>query len=162
LASKRCYILGLITSLICFASLLQVRALADDLDQFTGSDYKGTEFKATSFKDKSLDKEDFAETLSKSGHGAKKIELEVDKAEHEKRRDNGIAPGEGEEAGDVVGERRSFLKQEKLEPVHELPGDWVPGKIDLTSNGGFALGPFNGTPVPYELNGHVDLERGKP
>lgn len=38
----------------------------------------------------------------------------------------------------------------------------VPDKIDPTSSGGFGTSPDNGAPVPYNLNGHVDIERGRP
>jgi hypothetical protein len=38
----------------------------------------------------------------------------------------------------------------------------VPDKIDLTANGGFEISPDNGSPVPYRLNGHIDIQRGRP
>ncbi len=46
--------------------------------------------------------------------------------------------------------------------VIEITGDWVPDKLDPTSNGGFTIAPDNGSPVPYKLNGHVDIQRGRP
>lgn len=49
-----------------------------------------------------------------------------------------------------------------IRPLELSPGDWVPGKLDPISNGGFATPPDNGSPVPYSLNGHVDLEKKLP
>lgn len=46
--------------------------------------------------------------------------------------------------------------------IQDLPGDWVPDKLDPIDNGGFAVSPDNGSPVPYRLNGHVDLQRVLP
>jgi hypothetical protein len=46
--------------------------------------------------------------------------------------------------------------------IIEITGDWVPDKLDPTSNGGFTIAPDNGSPVPYKLNGHVDIQRGRP
>lgn len=46
--------------------------------------------------------------------------------------------------------------------VIEITGDWVPDKLDPLSNGGFTIAPDNGSPVPYKLNGHVDIQRGRP
>ena len=46
--------------------------------------------------------------------------------------------------------------------IIEVTGDWVPDKLDPTSNGGFTIAPDNGSPVPYKLNGHVDIQRGRP
>lgn len=42
------------------------------------------------------------------------------------------------------------------------PNHWVPDKLDPLDNGGFTTAPDNGSPVPYRLNGHVDLERDLP
>ncbi|MFA6208321.1 MAG: hypothetical protein WC714_02750 [Candidatus Obscuribacterales bacterium] len=46
--------------------------------------------------------------------------------------------------------------------VIEVTGDWVPDKLDPINNGGFTIAPDNGSPVPYKLNGHVDIQRGRP
>lgn len=49
-----------------------------------------------------------------------------------------------------------------ISPVRNLLLDWVPDKMDPLQNGGFSTSPDNGAPVPYRLNGHVDMERGRP
>jgi hypothetical protein len=40
--------------------------------------------------------------------------------------------------------------------------DWVPSKPDPVDNGGFSIYPDNGSPVPYKLNGHIDIQRKLP
>ncbi|CAN5507955.1 hypothetical protein BH11CYA1_BH11CYA1_14280 [soil metagenome] len=47
-------------------------------------------------------------------------------------------------------------------PIIEVTGDWVPDKLDPINNGGFTIAPDNGSPVPFKLNGHVDIQRGRP
>ncbi len=63
-------------------------------------------------------------------------------------------------------DERDDLKRRDLAklagPVREVTGDWVPSKLDPLSNGGFTIAPDNGSPVPYKLNGHVDIQRGRP
>lgn len=54
------------------------------------------------------------------------------------------------------------LEWEKLIKVRYDLHDWVPDKVDPTSNGGFGLSKDNGRPVPYRLNGHLDIERKLP
>lgn len=49
-----------------------------------------------------------------------------------------------------------------MSPVPGMFHDWVPDKVDPLQNGGFTIAPDNGSPVPYHLNGHPDLERGLP
>jgi hypothetical protein len=51
---------------------------------------------------------------------------------------------------------------DKVQPVANNLLDWVPGDFDPLNNGGFTLAPFNGSPVPYRLNGHLNAERGYP
>jgi hypothetical protein len=47
-------------------------------------------------------------------------------------------------------------------PPQVKPNDWLPSGVDPLWNGGFTTPPDNGAPVPYHLNGHVDIERGRP
>lgn len=56
------------------------------------------------------------------------------------------------------------VQEEKLQErlshrEHEMAGDWLPSPLDPIVNGGFAIEEDNGAPVPYKLNGHVDLQR---
>jgi hypothetical protein len=54
------------------------------------------------------------------------------------------------------------LEWRKLTEVRDQFDDWVPSKPDPSSNGGFTIYPDNGSPVPYKLNGHVDIQRKLP
>jgi hypothetical protein len=51
---------------------------------------------------------------------------------------------------------------QKLSEAHDLLGDWVPSRPDRESNGGFGTNIGNGRPVPYKLNGHIEIERKLP
>jgi len=53
-------------------------------------------------------------------------------------------------------------KVSKLMAVHDQLGDWVPSKPDPLQNGGFGISIGNGRPVPYKLNGHINIERKLP
>ncbi len=67
--------------------------------------------------------------------------------------------------GDDLDERDDLKRRDLAKlaaPVREVTGDWVPSKLDPDSNGGFTIAPDNGSPVPYKLNGHVDIQRGRP
>jgi hypothetical protein len=84
------------------------------------------------------------------------------KAPNHLRDDDSDEKNENDAHSDKQKDRRK--KEEKLlkKPVFVSPNDWVPDKLDPLNNGGFATSPDNGSPVPYRLNGHVDLERGRP
>lgn len=56
-------------------------------------------------------------------------------------------------------------RREMKDLTKEIPGmlhDWVPGKVDRLHNGGFTKAADNGFPVPYRLNGHLDIQRKLP
>ncbi|MBU6451210.1 MAG: hypothetical protein KGS72_05505 [Cyanobacteria bacterium REEB67] len=89
-----------------------------------------------------------------------------------------------DQAGDdrLYAEKKNFLDREKdreqIERRQEMnydelielyappppvgPNHWVPDKLDPIQTGAFTTSPDNGSPVPYRLNGHVDLERSTP
>lgn len=132
--------------------------------------YDGSEYNASSFKDTLFEKQDYKELrstgsslrpLSKEGGGdllGDSHGLSLKKRQNDK----GVVPaGEGNrpEGAKNSGKVNQF---ESIGPVEDLPGDWVPNKIDLASNGGFGTIPDNGSPVPYTLNGHIEIERGRP
>lgn len=61
-------------------------------------------------------------------------------------------------------DRKGDMKAVK-ELTKTIPGilhDWVPSKVDRLHNGGFGIEPDNGFPVPYRLNGHLDIQRKLP
>lgn len=47
-------------------------------------------------------------------------------------------------------------------PVPGMLQDWVPDRVNRLHNGAFEKEPDNGFPVPYRLNGHLDIERKRP
>ncbi len=53
-----------------------------------------------------------------------------------------------------------------MDVLERLPSgglvDWVPSPVDPTDNGGFGAAPDNGFPVPYTLNGWVEIQRKYP
>jgi hypothetical protein len=91
---------------------------------------------------------------------------DFDKNDYRQIEERGDKMGISKEVKDDVSHRanRDQDKDQKKvsEPVHELAGDWVPDKIDATNNGGFGVAPDNGAPLPYNLNGHIDLQRERP
>jgi hypothetical protein len=123
-------------------------------------DYSGAEYNPSSFRESSFDKSDFTEIgTTKKKKAVKLFELNPEKLIHHAQNKEEAVAGAEEEG---IGERGAFLKEQEFAPIADLAGDWAPDKINLTSNGGFSIAPFNGSPVPYVLNGHVDPQRGKP
>lgn len=82
-------------------------------------------------------------TLLDDGDDDDRRHLDAD----DKQKDRGVIRGS---LGEIKG------------PIQEMPWDWLPDKFDPLDNGGFSTSPDNGSPVPYRLNGHPDLERGRP
>ncbi len=57
---------------------------------------------------------------------------------------------------------RAAKEWKKVATAHDELGDWVPKAAEPTHNGGFERMPDNGSPVPYKLNGHVNIQRKLP
>lgn len=60
----------------------------------------------------------------------------------------------------ILGDRERYR-----ELTREIPGmlhDWVPSKVDRLNNGGFTGEEGNGHPVPYNLNGWIEIDRKLP
>lgn len=57
-------------------------------------------------------------------------------------------------------DERVFL--DLIKPVPGMLQDWVPDRVNRLHNGAFEKEPDNGFPVPYRLNGHLDIERKRP
>lgn len=55
-----------------------------------------------------------------------------------------------------------WKKMQELPAPHNFVEDWVPSDPDPTANGSFGTIPDNGSPVPYRLNGHLDIQRKLP
>ncbi len=123
--------------------------------------FDGSEFKPSTFTDASLDKEQYKE-LSSSRHRKEQADENVQSALKKRINDTDISAASGEDKVSLEYASAQRTEVDNTQPVHDLPSDWVPDKLDLTSNGGFSIAPFNGSPVPYDLNGHVDLEQNGP
>jgi len=147
----------LIVILLSFICSGQARAevLIPENDRFDGS-----EFDASTFTENSFDKQEYGDLSPDAIRKASKSRLDADGRERHftgSISTDRVRRGHEDFASDLSDERRAF--EDKYGPVYEHPGNWVPGPLDLTSNGGFTLGPFNGEVVPYRLNGHVDVQR---
>jgi hypothetical protein len=127
--------------------------------------YSGTEFDASSFEDTSFAKTDYRELQSTNSAGAQLVRDNdhfPEKKQKNQENKNDITSNISAIKDSSAKESNRITKEERKAPVKDLPGDWVPDKLDLTSNGGFGIAPDNGAPVPYRLNGHVDIQRGRP
>lgn len=57
-------------------------------------------------------------------------------------------------------EKKTF--EELTRPIPGMLHDWVPDHVNRLQNGAFVKEPDNGFPVPYRLNGHLDIQRKLP
>jgi hypothetical protein len=144
----------------CFSFVVYAQEHSEEEDRFDGS-----EFNAPTFKDHNLDKESYKDLrlAGESGGTANKENIfsrEEGSPKRKKHEEKDIAAA-GENDSNGSGKKKLEVL-EKLPPISDLPSEWVPSGIDLTSNGGFSIAPNNGAPVPYRLNGHVEIQRGSP
>ena len=112
-----------------------------------------------------FDQKSFSETLDNDMRS--KDPKEVDRQDNSDLRDKDKDKRDKEKEDRRKDRRREFLSDEEL--MRELsrlpeaaPDDWVPDKPDPVNNGGFSTSPDNGSPVPYKLNGWIDLQRKFP
>jgi hypothetical protein len=145
----------IVVSLCCLLDINAAWADEDD-SSFDANKYDASEFDVNSFRDRSFFKTDFRDVKPKAFGSARKFESDISIVR--RRNDTDINVDSATE-GPGAGEKKAF---EDFGVIYDLAGDWVPSKIDPACNGGFTNYPGNGSPVPYELNGHVDAERGKP
>ncbi len=138
--------------------------------------FDGSEFNISSFRDTNFEKRDYKELSSQKSAGdhLSKANDELSLKEssilsRKRKNDKGINAVGGENEGPLNAEKGPLkaggerkIGADPGGPVTDLPGDWVPDRIKLTNNGGFSIEPDNGSPVPYRLNGHVDIQRGRP
>ena len=138
-----------------------------------------TEYGQKSFQDNDFGRHDFTDLLINGGD-KKPMELysdDYDSAAHDSDTDK--TAHDRKLFGDDKKEEERDKDREKVErrrddanydevtelmkdPPRPGPNNWVPDKLDPLDNGGFVSSPDNGSPVPYRLNGHVDLERELP
>ncbi len=130
--------------------------------------YGSSEFNGSSFGDTSFRKTDYKELRSTNPAAAQLVRENTEPKEGsrllQKHPENrGVSDaGSSADKGPIKNPSGYVISEERSAPVRDLPGDWVPNKLDPTCNGGFEVAPDNGSPVPYRLNGHVDIQRGRP
>ena len=127
----------------------------------------GSQFDRTPFTDLDFRRELFKDLPGSPDAGATQSDFDLHITETVKD-----ARGRDQKHGPLVADRRdkhqharvkrSYDEWQKLGTPDYNFRDSVPDKIDPTSSGGFGASPDNGAPVPYNLNGHVDIERGRP
>jgi hypothetical protein len=156
-----------------------------DGDQDRDNRPDGSKFKTPTFQDSDFSKNNFTDLLlnsppragDKGFAPADQADLS-DSGDRKKdadstRRDKDLVSVHGESKSDSTDHGKTNRKGDQAGYFDELsqllkppppmgPNDWVPDKLDPITNGGFETSPDNGSPVPYRLNGHVDLERDVP
>jgi hypothetical protein len=138
-----------------------------------------TEYGEKTFEDSDFGRHDFIDLLINSGD-KKPMDLfsdDYDSAAHDsdsdkkasdhKLFDDDKAEEDRDKDREKAERRRYDLNyDERVElmkdPPPMGPNSWVPDKPDPLQMGAFSTEPDNGSPVPYRLNGHVDLERELP
>lgn len=117
--------------------------------------FDGSEFNASTFIDT-----DFSQRMFRHlSNSMDKRKRDADFPPVEKDRDDSKKDRSVDRLKKEMDEKRDRDWRQFLRPSPELPAlDWVPDKLDPVSNGGFEVSPDNGSPVPYRLNGHVDLQ----
>ncbi len=141
--------------------------------EFSPSTFQDTDFSKHSFIDLNINSRPQSNDREKSGNDEADQKDQRDQQDPRDQKDQPkLHTGHKADDGDGVslsedkkGEKdRHYdeLMQLLMLPTAPGPNDWVPAKLDPLQNGGFTIAPDNGSPVPYRLNGHVDLERGRP
>lgn len=111
--------------------------------QFRSPDFAGADFHKSSFTDLDLAMRKFEERDADSDKLYTLDELDMPKKRMEDAK-----------------ERAAKLFDDVSRRERVMPGaDWAPSKLDPIQNGGFTTADDNGAPVPYKLNGHVDMQR---
>lgn len=151
----------------------------DKRQNFNSGQFDGSEYGPEDFQDTDFSKETYMDLLIGSKPKAQDDKDKDDKDKDDKDKDDkkkkldrltifGDATGDDyrDESDDRDARARRKDKEEekylKKDPPQVKPNDWVPDALDPLDQGGFESSPDNGSPVPYKLNGHVDIQRGRP
>ena len=143
------HIANIALSAVLYAQIFTLPGLCDEMV----SHFDGSEFSKDSFRDASLEPQEYTGVMRKRIEDVRQKHAIILKGD-----DEGIRQKKTE----VSDSKPAPYPEEQMPRIHALAQDWVPEKVDVTNSGGFGLEPPNGSPVPYNLNGHVDLEAGKP
>ncbi len=134
-------------------------------DDTGGDKFDGSQFDKSSFIDTDFSKSSFRDGFKTRLHSrvyfdAQEVERTLDKLRDMEKRF--YVKDHDPDRDDDFDDTSPRAVWEKL--TQDIPkiGDWVPSPADRLDNGGFELDKDNGRPVPYRLNGHVDIQRGLP
>lgn len=138
-----------------------------DMDIKHDNNFDGSQFDTPSFQDSNFGRHSFIDLLLNSRPKIKNdVESDKNSPEDYKRKhdsDPGISIHEEALRDKERHKDRAYDELMELLASPEIgPNQWVPDKLDPLNQGGFTTAPDNGSPVPYRLNGHVDLERAAP
>ncbi|MBX9687658.1 MAG: hypothetical protein K2X27_13205 [Candidatus Obscuribacterales bacterium] len=121
------------------------------------------------FQDTDFSKHDFDDLRAIDGRSIFIGAQEWLKVKTDSDKDRGLLRDEDSFAALLIDDYKRKEKQDEMKSYKEflrkdLPNlhDWVPSDPDPTANGAFTTGADNGSPVPYKLNGWVEVQRGLP
>lgn len=120
----------------------------------------GSQFDAPDFMDTDFSKNMFVDLLQSSAHREPELDLHIKLADHVTKDDD--EEDDGIDSVDMDKTPISEDDRKELEDKSLDLHDWVPSPPDKSANGGFGLDKDNGRPVPYRLNGHLEINRGLP
>ena len=125
--------------------------------------FDGSEYNPSTFQDTDFHKESYIDLLLKSKPKKKEKKISqpppLDLLDWQSADDGVFLSADDKKMKDKhYDEFRAILRS----PPIVKPDDWLPGALDPITNGGFTIAPDNGSPVPYRLNGHVNIQRGRP
>lgn len=145
----------------------------DDMDKQNQSNpalndtFDGSEYGASNFVDTDFNKRSYQDLFKPKKADADKDFKDPDLSKRDPDftsdgtdRDYALSLIEARRKEKACLDKKAYM--DFVKPVYFLPGDWVPSGLDSVWNGGFTTPPDNGSPVPYRLNGHVDIQRGLP
>ena len=123
--------------------------------------FDGSEFNASTFADSDFSRHSFRDLFdsSRPGDGSDSTVRRANRTRTGPEHDGRLALERGEKA---AAEADKMVYRDLIKALYFLPGDWVPSSLDSLWNGGFTTPPDSGLPVPYRLNGHVDIQRKLP
>lgn len=158
------YLVVILSITISFKS----NAYAEDHHE-EGDHFDGSEYNASTFSDDVFEKTNYKELSSTNPAAFDLVRASKNLAPKEGGKlsgkhgtSKGVSVAGGGSKNPIEKAQTHVFGSEHQGPVMDLAGDWVPDSINLTCNGGFEIAPNNGAPVPYRLNGHVDIQRGRP
>jgi hypothetical protein len=141
---------------------------AFDMVRHVDNHFEGSQFRASTFMDTDFRKKSYRDSFRTKPGSEMRMDARMRADDTIKRLssdDDRIYAADGDEDSPADGMHdRGYGRtwRELTEPIPDMLTDWVPDKVKRLHNGGFSISPENGRPVPYKLNGHLDIERNLP